>query len=72
MTVKELTNMLYEVGDGSSEVQFKVMGQAKVSEELDGTYHGTYEFPVEFDRPGEFYSVERNNDGLSVIVSVGG
>lgn len=70
MTVKELTDYLYEAGNGRDEVVIQVKGKILHNQELYGAYHGEYTFPVELDEECCDCEVDRDNRAVMLKVFV--
>ncbi len=67
MTIKQLTDLLYEAGSGRDEVRITVKGRVSHSEETD---RGTYVFPVDLEEEAEVYAIETEADGVNITVWV--
>lgn len=72
MTVGELIEMLTDSGDYDGEVKIRVSGSTRITEELDGTYHGVYSFRKDIEEDGEVYAVDSDLDGVILTVEVSG
>ena len=70
MTVKELTDYLYEAGNGRDEVVIQVKGKTENRVDLYGAYHGEYTFPVELDIEHCDCEVDRDNRAVMLKVFV--
>ena len=67
MTIKQLTDYLYEAGYSTDEVVFHVTGQVNHTEEILRGMSGDYEFSVDVDHECEPDDISRRRDGKVVI-----